>query len=37
MHGGVVWRRLNPLFEISAENGSETILKHLFAFSLRTT
>jgi hypothetical protein len=27
VHGEVVWRRLNPALEISAEDGSEKILK----------
>jgi hypothetical protein len=34
VHGEVVWRRLNPALTITAEDGSEAILKHLLAFSL---
>lgn len=33
-HGTVVWHRLNPALEVSAEDGSEAILKHLLAFFL---
>ncbi|MBI3246748.1 MAG: hypothetical protein HYZ50_09595 [Deltaproteobacteria bacterium] len=36
VHGEVVWQRLNPALEISAEDGSEAILKHFLAFSLFT-
>ena len=34
VHGEVVWQRLNPALEISAEDGSEGILKNFLAFSL---
>ena len=34
VHGEIVWQRLNPALEISAEDGSEAILKHFLAFSL---
>lgn len=36
VHGAVVWRRLTPLLEISAEEESEAILKHFLAVCLRT-
>ncbi len=32
--GEVIWQRLNPALEISAETGSEDILKNFLAFSL---
>ena len=34
--GEIVWQRLNPVLEISAESGSEAILKNLLEFSLLT-
>jgi hypothetical protein len=34
VRGDVVWKQLNPAREISAEDGSEAILKHLLAFCL---
>jgi hypothetical protein len=34
VRGEVVWQRLNPALEISAEGGSEAILKHFLAFCL---
>jgi hypothetical protein len=34
VRGEVVWQRLNPALEISAEDGSEAILKHFLAFCL---
>jgi hypothetical protein len=37
VQGEVVWQRLNPALEISAEEGSEAILKNFLAFSLLTT
>jgi hypothetical protein len=37
MHGKVVWQRLNPALEISAEDGSEAILKNFLAFCVLTT
>jgi hypothetical protein len=36
VHGEVVWHRLNLTLEISAEGGSEAILKHFLAFCLLT-
>jgi hypothetical protein len=36
VHGEVVWQRLNPALAISAEGGSEAILKNFLAFSLLT-
>jgi hypothetical protein len=36
VRGEVVWQRLNPALEISAEGGSEAILKHFLAFCLLT-
>jgi hypothetical protein len=32
--GEVVWQRLNPVLEISAESGSEAVLKNFLEFSL---
>jgi hypothetical protein len=34
--GEVVWQCLNPALAISAEDGSEDILKNFLAFSLLT-
>ena len=36
VHGEVVWQRLNPALTISAEEGSEEILKNFLEFSLLT-
>jgi len=36
VHGEVVWQRLNPALTISAEEGSEDILKNFLEFSLLT-
>lgn len=36
VRGEVVWQRLNPALEVSAEDGSEDILKNFLAFSLLT-
>lgn len=36
VRGEVVWQRLNPALEISAEGGSEAILKNFLAFCLLT-